>query len=219
MRCNVRCQFGTLVRLFLSVLAAGAVLMAGDTSTTTPTQVDKVPTFTKDIAPILQAHCQECHRPGQIAPMSLITYQQVRPYARAIRERVVKHTMPPWFLDKTVGIKHFENDNSLSDQQIATIAKWVDDGAPLGNQKDMPPPKVFDDNGGWRLSKVFGREPDMVIDGPNYTMKAHNQDQWYRPVTDVKLDEPRWVRAVEMRPATPAGRKIFHHILANLYQD
>ena len=220
MRCNVRFQSGMLVRLSLSVLAAGAVLIAGNTSTTT--QVNRgnnTPTFTKDIAPILQANCQECHRPGQIAPMSLLTYEQVRPWAKAIRQRVAQRTMPPWFLDKTVGIQHFANDNSLSDQQIATIEKWVDDGSPMGNPKDLPPPKVFEDGGGWRLTKVFGREPDMVINGPLYTMKAHNQDQWYRPVTDINLSEPRWVRAVEMRPATPAGRKIFHHILANLYQD
>src|ERR1700733_13452306 len=99
------------------------------------------PTFSKDIAPILQEKCQDCHRPGQIAPMSLLTYQDARPWARDIKKRVLQRTMPPWFIDKTVGIQHFANDTSLSDDQIATIVKWVDAGAPQGNPKDMPPDK------------------------------------------------------------------------------
>lgn len=176
-------------------------------------------TFTKDIAPILQAKCQDCHRAGGMAPMPLITYQESRPWAKSIRERVVTRQMPPWFIDKTVGIQHFANDVSLSDQQIAMIARWVDSGAPMGNPKDMPAPKKFDDEIHWNLAKVFGREPDLVISGPDYTMPAHGQDQWWRPTTDVQLTEPRWVRAVEMRPSTQTGRKMFHHVLANLYQD
>src|SRR6185437_7825799 len=199
-------------------IALGSFLMAAGPSMAAEL-ANNAPTFAKDVAPILQEKCQECHRPGQIAPMSLISYQQVRPWAKAIRERVAQRSMPPWFIDKTVGIQHFENDTSLSDQQIATIVKWVDDGAPLGNPKDMPPPKVFDNNTGWKLAKVFGREPDLVINGPSFTIKAHNQDQWFRPISDVGITEPRWVKAVEMRPSTPEGRKVFHHILARLYQD
>ena len=175
-------------------------------------------TFTKDIAPILQDKCQDCHRSGGMAPMSLITYQEARPWAKSIRERVVTRQMPPWFIDKTVGIQHFANDASLSDNQIAEIAAWVDAGAPMGDPKDMPPPKVFEGHG-WKLAKVMGREPDMVISGPDYTMPSHGQDQWWRPTTDITLSEPRWVRAVEMRPSTETGRKMFHHVLANLYQD
>jgi hypothetical protein len=177
------------------------------------------PTFTKDIAPILQAKCQDCHRPGQIAPMSLLTYQDARPWARDIKKRVVQRTMPPWFIDKSVGIQHFANDNSLTDDQIAKIAEWVDNGAPQGDPKDMPAPKVWTDDGGWKLEKVLGRPPDMVIEGPDYTVKANYQDQWYRPITDVGLTEPRWVMAVEMRPSNMESRKVFHHILATLYQD
>jgi hypothetical protein len=112
-------------------------------------------TFTKDIAPILQEKCQACHRTGKIAPMSLMTYQETRPWARDIKQRVVMRTMPPWFMDKTVGIQHFENDNSLTDQQIATVVKWVDEGAPQGDPKDTPPPKAFADDGGWQLARVF----------------------------------------------------------------
>src|SRR5208282_1967545 len=102
-------------------------------------------TFAKDIAPIFQEKCQDCHRKGGMAPMSLVTYEETRPWARSIKERVVTHQMPPWHLDKTVGIQEFKNDRSLSDAQIATIVRWVDSGAPLGNPKDMPPAKVYPD--------------------------------------------------------------------------
>src|SRR6476469_8679972 len=104
---------------------------------------DKPATFTKDVAPILQEKCQSCHRAGSLAPMSLITYEEARPWAKSIKERVVTRNMPPWHLDKTVGIQHFQNDMSLSDEQIATIARWVDAGAPQGDPKDMPPPKKW----------------------------------------------------------------------------
>src|ERR1043166_59385 len=113
-------------------------------------------TFAKDIAPLFQAKCQECHRKGTAAPMSLVSYEETRPWAKAIRERVITRNMPPWHLDKTVGIQHFQNDRSLSDSQIATIVRWVDSGAPLGDRKDMPPPKQWPDDDGWVLAKQFG---------------------------------------------------------------
>src|SRR5512134_2894310 len=97
-----------------------------------------VPTFTKDVAPIFQEKCQSCHRPDSIAPMSLVTYNESRPWAKAIRERVISRNMPPWHIDKTVGIQHFANDRSLNAEQIQTIVRWVDGGAPQGNPQDMP---------------------------------------------------------------------------------
>lgn len=176
-------------------------------------------TFAKDIAPIFQEKCQNCHRAGQIAPMSLVTYKEVRPWAKAIKERVVTRNMPPWHLDKTVGIQHFQNDFSLSDGQIATIAHWVDSGAPLGDLKDMPPPKQWPNDDGWQLSHVFGREPDLVVKSEPYTMPAKGQDVWFKPLTQIPITEPRWVRAVEIRPSTPAGRRITHHAIAFLEQE
>src|SRR6058998_1623797 len=95
-------------------------------------------TFTKDVAPILQNHCQVCHRPGAIAPMSLLTYEDARPWARAIKEKVVKREMPPWYIDRNIGITEFKDDPSLSESEIATISKWVDAGAPMGNAADTP---------------------------------------------------------------------------------
>lgn len=176
------------------------------------------PTFAKDVAPILQEKCQGCHRAGQMAPMSLVTYQETRPWAKSIRERVINHSMPPWFLDKTVGVQHFANDISLNDDQIHTIVRWVDAGAPLGDLKDMPPPKQWPNDDGWQLAKKFG-PPDLIIKSEAYTMPAKGQDVWFKPLTQIPLTEPRWVRAVEMRPSTPAGRRITHHALAYLQQE
>ena len=176
------------------------------------------PTFSKDIAPLFQAKCEECHHPGTAAPMSLVTYQETRPWAKAIRERVVTRNMPPWHLDKTVGIQHFSNDRSLTDDQIALIVRWVDAGAPQGSPKDLPPPKQWPTSEGWVTEKQLG-QPDFVVSSADYTMPAHGQDVWWKPVTVLPITQPRWVRAVEIRPATLAGRKITHHARADLEQD
>src|SRR4030095_7150310 len=95
-------------------------------------------TFTKDVVPILQAKCQECHHAGSMAPMSLVTYAEARPWAKAMRERVITRQMPPWHIDPTVGVQQFKNDMSLTQSQIDTIVRWVDQGAPQGDLKDMP---------------------------------------------------------------------------------
>jgi hypothetical protein len=176
------------------------------------------PTFTKDVAPILQEKCQNCHRAGSMAPMSLVTYEETRPWAKSIKERVITRSMPPWHLDKTVGIQHFQNDMSLSDDQIAVIARWVDGGAPMGDAKDMPPPKQWPNDDGWQLEKQYGK-PDLIVKSEPYTVAAKGQDVWYRPLTPIPLTEPRWVRAVEIRPATAAGRRVTHHAIAYLEQE
>jgi len=204
---------------FAAVLTAGALLAitanAAEPSKTGDTA--KTVTFAKDIAPIFQEKCEACHRKDSMAPMSLVTYEETRPWAKSIKERVITHQMPPWHLDKTVGIQEFQNDRSLSDAQIATIVKWVDAGAPLGNVKDMPPPKQFPNEDEWQLAKQFG-QPDLILKSTPYTMPAVSQDQWWRPLTEVPLTEARWVRAVEMRPGTKAGRKITHHAIGYLLQ-
>ena len=162
-------------------------------------------TFTKDVAPILQQKCQECHQPGSIAPMSLITYEETRPWARAIRQKVAQREMPPWHIDKSVGIQKFKNDFSLSDEQIATIVRWVDEGAPKGDPKDLPAPKKLADPNAWRGVRDGLGEPDLVINSPNYTMPAVHQDVWWRPEQPLPITEPRWVKAVEIRPSTVPG--------------
>ena len=152
------------------------------------------PTFTKDVAPIFQAKCEACHRPGSIAPMSLRTYAEARPWARSIRARVEARQMPPWHIDKTVGVQEFKNDRSLSDDQIATIVRWVDQGAPQGDPQDMPPAKVWPTEQGWALARSFGQEPDLIIRSTPWTQKAGANDTWWKPVVDSGLTEPRWVR-------------------------
>jgi hypothetical protein len=120
------------------------------------------PTFTRDIAPIFQAKFEECHRPGTAAPMSLVTYEQVRPWAKSIRQRVLTRQMPPWHIDKNVGIQEFANDRSLSDEQISAIVSWVDAGAPMGDLKYMPAPKQWPGHDEWQFAKQFG-QPELVI--------------------------------------------------------
>jgi hypothetical protein len=177
------------------------------------------PTFTKDIAPIFQEKCEACHRPESIAPMSLMTYQEARPWARSIKTRVASRQMPPWHIDKTIGIQAFKNDRSLTDAQIDTIVRWVDAGAPMGNPSDMPPAKVWPDESVWNYAALFGGPPDLVITSPPFSMPAVSQDAWYRPRVPTGLTEPRWVRAIEIRPSTVKGRKITHHAIARLVQE
>jgi hypothetical protein len=177
------------------------------------------PTFTKDIAPIFQAKCESCHRPDSIAPMSLQTYEESRPFARSIKTRVSTHQMPPWHLDKTVGIQHYKNDRSLTDAQIDAIVRWVDGGAPMGDPKDMPPAVKWPTEQGWNYAERFGqKEPDLIIRSTPWTQKAGQQDAWWKPVVDTGVTEPRWVRAIEIRPSTLKGRKITHHAIAYLQQ-
>ena len=147
-------------------------------------------TFAKDIAPVFQEKCEACHRPGEMAPMSLVTYEQVRPWAKAIKQRVVSRQMPPWHLDPHVGIQKFQNDMSLSQAQIDQIARWVDAGAPQGDPKDMPAPRQWPKDDGWKLAKQFG-QPDFVLKSDPYTIPAKGQDAWFKPLTSIPVTEPR----------------------------
>ena len=173
-------------------------------------------TFSRDVAPILQEKCQQCHQPGSIAPMSLISYQETRPWARSIRDRVSTRQMPPWHIDPAIGVTRFKNDMSLSQQQIETILHWVDEGAPEGDPKDLPSAKPLDTSNEWRAEKDGFGPPDLVVRSASFTMPAVHQDVWFRPVSEIPLTERRWVRAVEMRPSTIPGRRIIHHAIAYL---
>jgi len=191
-----------------TVLAVPALATAADTAT---------PTFTKDIAPIFQAKCEACHRPDNMAPMALRTYEEVRPWVKSIAQRVGARQMPPWHIDKNVGIQKFKNDRSLNDDQIDTIERWIAAGAPKGDMKDMPAAKVWNDAEGWQEALKFG-PPDLVVKSPEYTMPAVAQDAWWRPSVATGLTEPRWVKAIEIRPVGKGARKITHHALARLQQ-
>ena len=202
----------------LGIVSVGVlVAMPGVSEAQTASGTAEAVTFAKDIAPIFQRYCQECHRPDSMAPMSLLTYAGSRPWARSIRARVVAREMPPWFLDKTIGIQQFINDISLSDEQIDTIVRWVDAGAPGGNLADMPPPLQWPSGDRFRLEETLG-VPDHVVTFEQFTMPPVAQDTFFRPSADVGLTEPRWLRAVETKPSGRQGRRIAHHASAYLHQ-
>ena len=134
-------------------------------------------TFTKHIAPILQRSCQNCHRPDGVAPMSLLSYEEVRPWARSIKTRTGigprAGVMPPWYIEKNIGIQHYKDDPSLSEVEVATVAKWADTGAARGNPDDMPPPLAFEDDTVWRIGK-----PDLIVSSKELLVKGNAADWW-----------------------------------------
>src|SRR5438094_2720975 len=155
---------------------------------------DRQVTFTRDVAPILQRSCQTCHRPGMMAPMSLLTYQDARPWSRSIKTKVANREMPPWFIDKHVGIQRYKNDPSLSDEEIQTIVKWVDQGAPQGDPADLPAPRDFGDLDAWHI------RPNLVVKMPQpYMLKAHGPDEFVDVVIDPGFKEDLYVTAIETR--------------------
>jgi hypothetical protein len=203
-------------RLARTLVFGGGMLVLS----TAATAQTSAPTFTKDIAPIFKEKCEACHRPDSIAPMSLVTFQETRPWARSIRARVADRQMPPWHIDRSVGVQSFKNDRSLTDKEIETILKWADAGAPQGDPKDMPPARTWPEDQGWNFAALFGqKEPDLIINSHEFTMPAQSQDAWDKRTTPSGITEPRWVRAIEIRPATIKGRKITHHAIAYLQQN
>src|SRR5437762_3164935 len=189
-------------------LAAVRLAAAGQTSS----GVAPTPTFTKDIAPIFQEKCEACHRPDSMAPMSLVTYEETRPWLRSIRLRVSRREMPPWHIDKTVGIQHFKNDISLSDQQIEKIVSWIDAGAPRGDPNDMPPAREWGNGEQWNIG-----EPDLVVMSPKRVVPAHGPDWWGDLEVDPQLTEDRWIQAIETKPVGVA-RRVVHHAGTTLIQ-
>ncbi len=207
---------GIVVATAVSATGAAAqapAAQAGDTN-----QV----TFTRDIAPILQRSCVQCHNPNGGAPMSLTTYEQVRPWARAIKTRTGlgprAGVMPPWFVEKNIGIQKFKSDPSLSEHEIAMIAKWADSGAPRGNPADMPATLAAHDEDGWLLGT-----PDLIVKSPEISGPGSAADKWGSiGRAPTGLTEDRWVASVEVREVndvprnegtkTVGGRYVFHHM-------
>ena len=210
-----RLTYLVVVGLLGFVVSATA---SAQSSASDPTAV----TFAKDIAPILQRSCQQCHRPASVAPMSLLTYQEVRPWARAIKMRTglrsERGAMPPWFVERDLGIQHYKNDISLSEAEIEKIALWADNGAPLGNPDDLPPPLEFRDEDTWAIG-----EPDLILESPEVVVPVSAADKWTNLGTiPTGLTEDRYVAAVEVKEFndispdgagdTVGGRYVFHHM-------
>jgi hypothetical protein len=189
-----------------TIIVSAALLIAATAGAQTPAKsATGGVTFTKDVAPILQKSCQGCHRPGQMAPMSLLTYQDVRPWARSIKQRVTERQMPPWGIDPHVGLQSFKNDPSLREDEIETIAKWVDAGAPMGNASDMPKAREFDDSDRWHIGK-----PDLIVTSPKHVVPTEAADWWGSYYVDAGLTENRYIKAIESKPGKTA---VVHHLL------
>jgi mono/diheme cytochrome c family protein len=171
-------------------------------------------TFTADVAPILQQNCQVCHQPGAIGPMSLMTYQDVRRYARRIRDQVVQRNMPPYQYDTDVGIQKLKYDPRLSEDDIQTIVAWVDAGTPEGDPADLPPPVEWPDPARFKLAERFG-PPDVIIRSEPYTVPASGQDRWWQPLVESGITEDRCIRAIETKPSLE-GRAVAHHANSSL---
>src|SRR5512140_645222 len=185
-----------------------AVALGADSNTAARPEV----TFTKDVAPILQRSCQNCHRPGSIAPMSLLSYKDARPWARSIKEKVVRRQMPPWHIDRNIGINKLKDDPSLSEKEIATITNWVDQGSPEGNPADIPPPRKFSANDQWHI------QPDLVVSMPKpYKLRAKGGDEYYDIDIDPGFKEDVYISAVETKP--DQGFRVVHHATTNLVED
>jgi hypothetical protein len=221
-----RFRIGAGVGIFAVVASAMPfALAAARAEPSAPPGIPADVTFTKHIAPILQRSCENCHRPDGVAPMSLVTYEDVRPWARAIRQRTgigpKAGVMPPWYVERNIGIQTFHNDPSLTEDEIATIAKWADSGAPRGDPADMPPPKQYADRTSWAIGT-----PDLIVKTREMLVKGDAPDWWGEiPSVPTGLTEDRYVAALEIKEvndvdskagggrATVGGRFVFHHMI------
>jgi len=201
MNSSVKIPGVVFVLVLVSVMVFSGVVHAQDV------------TFTKDVLPIFQESCQTCHRDGAIAPMSLMTYEETRPWARAIKDKVATRSMPPWYIDKNIGVQGFKYDRSLSDDQIAAIVTWVDAGAPRGNPADAPAPRTFAERDIWHIG-----EPDWVVPIPEpFVVPADGANWWGDLFSDSGLTEDRWIKAVETKPSSE-GFPVVHHAVTRLQE-
>ena len=193
------------MRALLTTVVAVTVLTAG---AATPGAAQNTPTFTRDVAPILFDNCVACHRPDHLAPMSLMTYDDVRPWARAVKSKVEAREMPPW--GAAPGIQKYRNDPSLSEADIATIAAWVDGGAPRGNEADLPPAPEFAE--GWSIG-----EPDLIFTMLEpFEVPPDGLVPYVYVTVPTNLAEDTWISAHEYRPG---DRRVVHHVISRVLED
>jgi hypothetical protein len=219
---TVRRSLGWRIRCGPALLASAVLLLPSVSSA--QTAVSGEVTYTKDIAPILQRSCENCHRPNGAGPMPLTTYEEVRPWARAIKTRTHigprAGVMPPWYIEKNIGIQKYKDDPSLSVAELAKIAKWVDSGAARGNPADMPPARQYADDSVWRIGT-----PDLIVKTKDILVKADAPDWWGEiEAIPIPLEEDRYVLAVEVKEVndvdptnkerqTVGGRYVWHHLI------
>jgi hypothetical protein len=189
-----------LSALLLSAAVGRAGAVAGEQYAQRPAA--DVPTFARDVAPILYRNCTTCHRPGDIAPMSLLTYEDARPWAKAIRDEVGDGNMPPWHADPKHG--KFANDRSLSEEERNTLIRWANNGAPKGDPQDLPAPPDYVE--GWTVGR-----PDLVLTMPEpYKVPADGFVEYEYIEIPTNLVEDRWIEALEVRPG---NRSVVHHVI------
>jgi hypothetical protein len=194
------------VRVWQTIIGAGTIcfvtLAMSGNARVSAGNTSKEVTFTRDVAPIFFSNCAACHRPGEIAPMSLLSYKDARPWAKAIREKVLDRSMPPWHADRAYGA--FKNDRSLSKGDIDTIVAWVEGGAREGDPKDLPPPPHF--TSGWQIG-----QPDLVLSMPfKFDVPAQGVVDYKYFMVPTNFTEDRWIQAAEVRPGTPS---VVHHVI------
>src|SRR5437667_2706905 len=195
-----------VTKIGIAAFAIGVLVMGAAVWAMTPgagQETGGAVTFHKDVLPILQNNCQSCHRPGQIGPMSLLSYKEARPWAKAIKAAVLLKKMPPWFADPQYG--HFNNDRSLKPAEIETLVAWADGGAAEGDAKDAPAPVQWPADG-WQI------QPDVAVDLPLYPVPARGVKEWAQLAIPAPFKEDTWVTSVEILPGQPS---VVHHFCFN----
>jgi len=211
-RLTSRVVFAAVLALFVS-LGAGQELAAQGAQFASSGSDERAVTFTADIAPILQQNCQSCHQEGAIGPMPLMTYQDARRWSARMRNMVVAREMPPYQYDTDVGIQDLKYDPRMSDEDIATVVAWVEQGSQEGDPSAMPAPMTWPDPGAFRLADRFG-QPDVIVRSTPYDVQAVGQDRWWQPVVEAGIPSNRCIRAIETKPSV-AGRAVAHHANSN----
>ena len=183
-------------------------LLLGGAAGVNAAEAEGTPTFAKDVAPILYDNCVACHRPNHLAPMSLVSYDDARPWARAVKSKVVSREMPPWGADTTV--RAYKNDTSLTQAEIDTIAAWVDAGAPRGNEADLPAVPEFTE--GWSIG-----EPDLIFTMLEpFEVPADGTVPYSYVTVPTNLKQDTWISAYEF---VPGDRRVLHHVIAQVMED
>jgi mono/diheme cytochrome c family protein len=195
--------------ILASALALVATVVLGGSLSAQAT-TDQQVTFGDGVATIIQENCQSCHQPGGIGPMALTNYNEIRPWAQMIREKVAANEMPPYAYDRNIGIQDLQEDWRLSVDEIATIVAWVDQGAQLGDPANVPAPITVPSPDEWRMAAQFG-PPDIVVGIPEVTVPANGRDMSFGPIMPTGLPTDRCIRALQVKPAGGNARTVVHH--------
>jgi hypothetical protein len=195
--------------ILAGALALVATVVAGGGLSAQAT-TDRQITFADDVATIIQENCQICHQPGGIGPMALTNYDEIRPWAQMIREKVAASEMPPYAYDRDIGIQDLKEDWRLSLDEIATVVAWADQGAVLGDPANLPPPVDLALPDEWRMAEQFG-QPDLVIGIPEVTVPANGRDMSFGPIMPTNLASDRCIKALQVKPAGGNARTVVHH--------